>query len=330
MPKFEVNVPLFKEFINAVKCHGVLHIDEQSVKSGILFADFQLTVVASKDEEGNIIDDADGMKVLCIATDTGTNKVIAQHVLKEVVVLEDGPIYITDTNDLVTAMTRCGGGAKDTLIVTYPDEENKVRIQKKGTETGFSFPTKGKADLMSLERTEAIPHWWDKEKNTIISHSNKRQVDFPWIHKIVTVPDEISEVAKDMKDFVKQKVVHVSIVDQKVLFKMGKVAASKKGNRQLLGVSRFVYNDKKSTWLPVTDDVEDIESNFYHGFYAVLQNIPKKQPLELYFQYFGPPPKKNEETGELEKKLPWFMCWIRSFSSKMDLHYLVPFDKGTK
>jgi len=296
MPRFNTDKNTLETFVNAIKCEGITSVDSDKVKSGTLFNDFVLDVK----------EDA----VYCNATDTKSHKVIAQHVLKDVEIVEEGEIYVTDTGNFVKAMDRCGGGKGDRISVLYPDEYNGITIQRMGTKTAFSFPTQGKKDVTSLERTTNIPHVWDDEAKNVLSTSAKSGKSFHWQHKLIADPDDLAEIAKDMKDFVKQKVVTMTISNGEVLFNLGNISSTKKGKRQLFASVRQEFKDGK--WMPAEEGAEDIVSNYYHGFYAVIQNIPSKQPMELYFGKFG--------NG--------YMVWIRSFSSKMDLHYLVPHDAG--
>lgn len=295
---FIVNKHSFEKFINSVKCTGIIHVDNEKVKSGSLFENF---LIEAKD---------DGITVT--ATDTKQNRVIAQHSFKgeNVTVLHDGKIPITDTKDLSNAMKRIGGTEKDNIRIEikYPDEDGYTRITQIGTETAFSFPTTGEGQLTSMAKVDDIQHFWNIEGNYVHSFSKKRQEWLPWKHKIIVIPSEIREVAKDMRDFVKKKVVHLRITKDSVNLNLGDKISTKKGNRQLLQVTRLYLDNNK--WTGNVPD-ETIEADYFHGFYAVLQNLTDDLATELHFINL----------------LGGWMCWIRAVGTEAELNYLVPFDK---
>jgi len=307
---FEVNRDDFITFLEAARCQGILHVDNDKVKQGLLFSNFLLSVTKNG--------------VFIKGLDTKQNKVIAQHIFrpynkdtcnKGAVMVSEGDIPVTDVKDLLKALSLCTGGKDDVVVVLYPDSENRIFVGKKGTETGWSFPSKGKREVTSLEKADTINHIWDNKESRVVSTSKQTGQVLKWKHKITALPEELKMVATDMKDFVKQRVVALDIKGGNVVFSLGTVNATRKGKRQLLDISRQVYDEAKKAWVPVGkgDKVDDISANYFHGFYAVLQNIPDANALELHFQKFG----------------AMDMCWIRSFSSFMELNFCIPFEQAT-
>lgn len=315
---FEVDRESFKTFLEAANCRGVLSVDNEKVKSGDLFANLLLQVT----EEGIIIK----------GTDTKSAKVIAQHLYKAksekvpkgVVVISQGDIPVTSVSDMLKAISHCTGGKDDTMIVMYPYAGEKcIFVGKKGTETGWSFPSKGKKDVTSLEKTDRINHVWDPKEMRVVSTSSKTGQVFKWKNKIIVLPEEVTQVASDMSSFIKQKTVSLVIDGNKMIFSLGDVNSSRKGKRQLLDISRQVWVESKEQgkpdkgWMQVTetDKTDVVTSQFFHGFYAVLQNIPMKNVLEMHFQEF--------EKGKS-------MCWVRSYNMTTELHFLIPFETDKK
>lgn len=302
MARFTVNKNVFQDFIDAVECTGIIHVDNHKVKKGTLFENFLM-----------VIGD-DGVKI--VGTDTKQNKVLGKHALlprgdnnpKGVEVEEEGEIPITSTGDLKTAVSRCTGGIGRDITILYPTEDNKIMVMKEGTSTAWSFPTKGKKAITSLENANASHEW---KEDRVVSVSKKTGNEKIWDEKLIVLPDEIKEIAKDMNDFVKEKKVTLSIDGLTVLFKLGE--GDKKGKRQLMDISRQrLYDDG---WGPVADqDMSSIESDYFHGFYAVLQSIPSDNMLEIHFTQMG--------SG--------YVLWVHSTSTAMELNYLVPYENRKK
>lgn len=309
---FEVDRDEFKAFMEGIRCKGILNVDEEKVKQGNLFNDMLLAVT----KEG----------IFVKATDSKQNKVIAQHFYrtydkekrpKGATIVSEGEIPVTSLENALKAMDLCTNN--ESIVVMYPDNEGMVFIGNKGTDTGWSFITKGKKDLSCLAKVDEINHVWVPETGQVKSTSKQTgQVVF-WQTKITCLPEEITKVATDMKDFVKQKVVWLRIKGQKAIFSLGSANASKKGKREIMDFSRQRWDGK---WVNVKNDdqVPDVEGSYCHGFYAVLQNIPQENKLELFFQKFP----KNKQ-GDLMD-----MCWVRSFDSTMELHFCIPFEIETR
>jgi hypothetical protein len=295
--RFIVNKHTFEDFIKDVECKGIIHVESEKVKSGVLFENF-------------LIEAKDG-RIVVIATDTKQNRVIAQHSFRgeKVKILDEGSVPITNTKDFITAMKRLGGTRKDKvrMELEYPDEDGNIRVSRVGTDIGFSFPTQGMGELTSLEKVDDIRHFWNEDGNHVHSYSKKQHMYLPWPHTIIAIPSELSEVAKDMKDFVKKKVVHVRITDR-VNFNLGDKVSLKKGNRELLQATRmYLDNGEWSSKIPD----EPIDANYFHGFYAILQNLKDDHAVELHFINL----------------LGGWMCWIHAIGTEAELNYLVPFDK---
>lgn len=295
--RFVVNKDPFEEFIKDVECKGVINVDNEKVKSGSLFENF-------------MIESKDGM-VKVTATDTKQNRVIAQHSFRgeSVKIIDEGRIPITNAKDFVSAMNRLGGTKKEKvrMEVEYPDEDGNIRVTRLGTDIAFSFPTAGEGDITSLEKVDKIVHFWNEEGKYVHSYSKKMEKYIPWPHKIIAIPSELNEIAKDMKDFVKQKVVHLH-VGKKVTFNLGDKVSLKKGSRELLQYGRMYLKDGE--WVTSIPD-EEIDANYFHGFYAILQNLKDDLAVELHFINL----------------LGGWMCWVHAVGIEAELNYLVPFDK---
>jgi len=296
--RFIVNKHPFMEFIKDVACKGVIHVDNEKVKSGVLFENF---LIEAKDDMLEVT-----------ATDTKQNRVIAQHSFKGegVKILGKGRIPITNTKDFVTAMKRLGGTKKENvrMEVLYPDKDGNIRVTRMGTDTAFSFPTSGEGDITSLEKVDEIKHFWNVEGKYVHSYSKKQDKYLPWEHKVVVIPSELSEVAKDMKNFVKKKVVHVRIAG-KITFNLGDKVSQKKGSRELLQFTRMYL--KNGEWSAEYPKDEIIEANYFHGFYAILQNLKDDLAVELHFIHL----------------LGGWICWIHAVGTEAELNYLIPPEK---
>lgn len=301
MAKFEVERDGFNEFIQAVICKGIMNVENNKVKEGDFFIDFLISVK----EDG----------IFITATDTKQHKLIAQHVFKikndsnkkGAVIVEEGEIPITNVVDLTEAMDLCGRGKGIDIYVQYPNEENKVVVGRTGTKTAWQFPTQGKKQVMSLTKCADINHKWNDESKQVVSISKKSGNELKWPQKVMVLPEEISDIAKANAKFVKEKMVSLSLKGNEMLLALGKITSDRKGTQQVVNISRMVMGD--GGWED-GNDAEDVESKFFHGFYAVLQNIPNSCALELHFAKFG--------LG--------FMCWARAFNGMMELNYCIPFE----
>jgi hypothetical protein len=312
---FEVDREEFRTFVESVRCKGILNVDDEKVKQGNLFNDLLLAVTK------------DGLFVK--ATDSKQNKVIAQHFYrtfdkdnrpKGAVIVSEGEIPITSIENALKAVDLCTSGKSDVITVAYPDNEGMVFIGSKGTDTGWSFITKGRKDLSCLAKVDEINHVWVPETRQVKSTSKQSGQVLFWETRLTVLPEEITKVATDMKDFVKQKVVWLRINNGKVIFSLGTANASRKGKRELLDYSRQKFDGKQWVNVAATDKLVDIEGSYCHGFYAVLQNIPLKNNLELYFHKFP----KDKVGGLMD------MCWVRSYSATMELHFCIPFEVESK
>lgn len=316
--EFQVNRELLKRFVENVQCKGISDVsDKEKVTQGELFENFLMEAVKGK-----------GLVVK--ATDTSVNKVIGQHVLKEgenLAIISNGEIPVTNIKNFLIALSRTGGDKKGKGIqVVYPDPEeaNKIRFTRIGTETAFACTTSGKGDITSLKDTDDIRHHWDQEKRLVISGSRQKKMDIPWPHKIVVVPAALRELAKDVSSFVKQRVAKLTMSGQKCVFLLGEATSSKKGGREISPINRKVLEftlaepDKDGwkhvaefKWVEADDKAEKVEASYYHGFYAVVQAIEDTLQTEVHWCNI----------------LGGWMCWIHAESVEMDLNYMVPYDK---
>lgn len=320
MTKFTANRDTFMSFVADTECKGIMDVNNNAkVKAGSLYGDFLLT---AKDNE-----------IRVDATDTKINKVIAQHVFHEAgtTIDEEGTIPITSVPDFIKAMGRLGAKSKkkedkNLMMVQYPYENTLINVSKVGTDTAWAFPTAGEGMLKSQESITSVIHKWAGDHVEGFSKSQNKRV--PWPYKLTVVPSEIKEIASDMKDFTKSRTVHASINPKKVVFFLGTVQP-KHGARELMQWALFKYANWQEegpeegpktivpgsgAWEPVPDDMPPIEANYFHGFYAVLQNLSDDLATELHFI--------NINGG--------WMCWIHAASASYDLNYMVPFDSGEK
>lgn len=318
MAEFIVKSSVLDKFINGIICRGILTLtgDGKTVSKGNLFEDFLLNV------------GKDG--VSCRGRDTKSCKVWGIHLLKPsdentpngVEIVEEGEIPVTKIDDFLTAMKRASSGYKDVnLSVKYPTEENKILISVAGKSTGFSFPTGGKGkiastiDLDDKQKGGFQSHRYNKDIGNVVAISGNSGREYFWTYKVIVLPSEISEVTKDVGDFVKNKVVVMKILEDRVMFNMGKGNSLKKGSRQVDGIHRQIFDPETKEW-QVDDDAKEIVSAYYHGFYAVLQNLSEKDNLvEMYFWDLG----KDAKVG--------WVCWVRRVCNNMVFNYLIPQDK---
>jgi hypothetical protein len=319
--EFEVNREAFRQFVENVQCKGISDVSEkEKVTQGELF-------------ENCLLEAVKGKGIVVKATDTSINKVIGQHLLREgesLKVVTEGEVPVTNIKNLLIAIGRTGGDKKGRCMqVLYPDpdEANKIRLTRIGTETAFSFTTSGRGDITSLKDTSDIRHRWDAKLGCVISTSTKTKTEIPWTHKIIVVPAALRELAKDVSSFVKQRVARMSMAGQKCTFLLGEATASKKGGRELTPITRKVIDaeiaepDKdgwkhvaKTTWKEAGDDAEKVEAKYYHGFYAVIQSLEDSLQTELHW---GKIPGLGDS---------WY-CWVHAENALMELNYMVPYDK---
>lgn len=312
-----VNRETLRRFVEDVQCKGISEVsDKEKVTQAELFENFLLELKK-------------GVGLIVTATDTHINMVIAQHVLKEgddVKVEVDGKIPVTNIKNFLTALSRVGGDKKgrNTQLI-YPDEENRIRLSRLGTETSFSFPTEGEEKLTSLVNVSGIKHHWSKERGCVISESAKTNAEIPWPHKIVVVPAALRELAKDVSTFVKQRVSRLKVEGGKAVFALGDATASRKGGRELQPITRKVLKFemdvpkkkdemariKSSSWVDADDKAENIEANYYHGFYAVVGNVDDSLATEIHWANI----------------LGGWMMWVHAENATTELNYMVPYDK---
>jgi len=312
-----VNREALKRFVEDVRCKGISEVsDKEKVTQAELFENFLLE---AKKGQGAIV----------TATDTHINLVIAQHLLKEgdeLKVVNEGRIPVTNIADCLTAITRVGGDKKGRNIqLIYPDEENKVRLTRIGTETAWSFITEGEEKLTSLEKTDSLRHKWSPEKDCVISYS-KDNIEIPWPVKVKVIPSMLRELAKDVSSFVKQGVTNLKLADGKMLFFLGDATASRKGSRDLQPITRkklevemakeerkgVEWNVVKSTkWVDAADDATPIEARYYHGLYAVIGNIDDSFTTEIHFCNI----------------LGGWMMWVHAENATARMDYMIPYDK---
>jgi len=316
-----VNREALRRFVEDVQCKGISEVSEkEKVTTAELFENFLLE--AKK-----------GVGIVVTATDTHINMVIAQHVLKEGDDLEvkvEGRVPVTNIFNFLKAISRVGGDKKGKnvqLLYPDPDEANKIRLTRIGTETAWAFVTEGEEKITSLEKTTTIKHHWSPEFGCVVASSNQRKEDMPWPHKVIVVPSMLRELAKDVSSFVKQGVTSMRLAGGKMVFHLGDATASRKGGRDLQPITRKVLafelaepDDNgwkhlvKATWKDAGDDAGEIEARYYHGLYAVIGNIDDSLATEIHFINL----------------LGGWLMWVHAENAGTRLDYMLPFDRDIK
>jgi hypothetical protein len=317
--EFIVNRDKFRAFIKAVRCKGISTITVSDKSTSIEKDSFFENFLINATPEGDIV---------ITATDTKAGKVTAGHCFKggeNLKVLKAGKIPVVYPDRFLVALDRVGGAKKGADVsISFPDEENKILFHRTSLDTGFNIPTGDEGKITSLANINTIKHAWSREFSCVIGKSATKNSDVPWPHRVMVVPSALREVAADVEKLVRRSVTTLKITGNKMLLHLGDDKSSSKGSREIEKVTRKVAkfenekpksgwsNLKSLVWEDISNDTEDIEANYYHGFYAVLQSLDDTLSTEIHFiNLFG-----------------GWIAWVHGENVDIELNYMIPFDKN--